>query len=341
MTARAKRWAQLLGWAGILSLIGAAAQYNYQRTVIVKLDGATMGTTWHLTMVGRNGRVGSHDLKVSLEADLERIENIFSNWRPDSAVEKFNRAYSTEWQVIPLELGAIVSYASKFSKETQGAFDITAAPLIDLWGFGAAGSHRKVPSASEIADVKQRVDWKKLEIKYDPPSLRKQDPSLQINVSALVEGYTIDSLAGKLRARSINNYLLEIGGEILAMGTGPSKKPWTLGIQKPGWEKDQLAGTVSLKNEALATAGVYHQYFEADGQRYPHILDARTGRPITHSLQSVSVRAATCLEADSWATALLILGPVEGRALATRLGINAFFLENAVPVTNPTLGNER
>jgi thiamine biosynthesis lipoprotein len=221
----------------------------------------------------------------------------------------------------------MVTFSQKLSQETDGAFDITISPLVDLWGFGPKGHVTEPPADAVIAEAMKHVGWKKLEVRMNPPALRKSDPRIEINVSAVADGYAVDELTKLLRKAGVKNFLLEVGGAVRAEDVNGDGKPWQVGIQQPFAQQGEPTSSLPLENKSLSTSGVYRQYFEKDGKRYAHVLDARTGRPIAHDLVSVSVVTDSCFEADGWDTALLILGPMDGRALATKRGINAMFLE--------------
>ena len=291
-----------------------------------EFSGSTMGTTWHLKISKPTAEVKVWELPKVLQTRLNDIEGAITNWR-DSPVKRFNENPSTDWIEVPRELAEMVSFSFQLSKETQGAFDITISPLVDLWGFGAKGHITEPPSDAAIAVAKQHIGWNKLELRTHPYALRKSDPLLQINVSAMADGYAVDELARILRKAGVKNFLLEIGGAVRAEGVNREGNPWQVGIQRPFAAQGEPASAMPLQNQSLSTSGVYRQYFEKDGKRYAHVLDARTGRPVEHDLVSVSIIADSCFAADGWDTALLILGPVEGRALAAKKGINALFLE--------------
>ena len=287
-----------------------------------------MGTTWRL-QVSPAAMEMREELASATQARLDELERIFSNWRADSAVSHFNASRSTEWQAVPRELAEVVAFAREISRQTGGAFDVTSAPLIDLWGFGARGRTASPPDEEAIAGAKARGGWQKLEVKRDPPMLRKSQTDLEINVSALVEGFAVDDLVKRLRADGHRDFLLDVGGELFASGVNADKLPWQVGVQQPHAEKGAVLGAVPLRDRALATAGTYRQFFEHGGKQFAHVLDGRTGRPLEHRIVSVSVVADTCLAADAWATALLVLGPVEGKALAEKQDLEAMFIGEA------------
>lgn len=296
-------------------------------TRLPQAGGPAMGTTWRLTLAKGDARAASQIVQARLEA----LEAMFTNWSEDSAVSRFNASRSTDWLPVPRELAEVMTFAQRLSKETNGAFDVTASPLIELWGFGVQKSTHTIPSDDAITTAKARVGWQKVEVQLEPPMLRKTQADVEINVSSLVEGYAVDDLVKRLRDAGHTDFLLDVGGELYASGMKPDGSPWQVGVQQPDAEKGVVTGALAIQDKALSTSGTYRQYFEVDGKRYPHVLDARTGRPAAHPLVSVSVIADSCFEADSWTTALLILGLKEGKETAARLGIDALFLEESKP----------
>jgi thiamine biosynthesis lipoprotein len=298
-----------------------------------RVEGRTMGTTWSLQVVQTGDRLAPAPAAPAalVQSRLDELEALFTNWSPTSPVSQFNQSTTTDWQTAPRELAEVATLALELSEATHGAFDITLGPLVDLWGFGPAGRRDSPPDQAAIDQARARCGWQRLEASTNPPRLRKTHPGIQINVSALVEGYAADEIARRLEEAGFHHFLLDIGGELLARGTKADGTPWQAGIQRPSPTSAQGDSMLALPlpNRALSTSGTYRQYFESGGQRYAHVLDGRTGRPIDHGTTSVSVLADTCLEADAWATALLALGPEEGSRLAQKRGLQAFFL--AVP----------
>jgi thiamine biosynthesis lipoprotein len=293
---------------------------------MTELSGKTMGTTWHLKIAAESAPHKNNELQGRLQKRLDEMDAAITNWH-ESPVTRFNASRSSEWIEVPRELAEMVKFSQELSKETNGAFDVTIAPLVDLWGFGAKGHVKEPPSDAVVAEAMRYVGWQKLEVQMLPPALRKKDPLVEINVSAVADGYAVDELKKLLREAGVKNFLLEVGGAVRAEGLNEGGQPWRVGIQQPFAQQGEPASSVPLHDKSLSTSGVYRQFFEKDGKRYAHVLDARTGRPIEHHLVSVSVITDSCFEADGWDTALLILGPVQGRELATKRGINAMFLE--------------
>jgi thiamine biosynthesis lipoprotein len=283
----------------------------------ITLGGRTMGTTWSLKLDAGSRSTRQNDLQQQLDI----WEAIISHWRPDSAISRFNASASTDWIAVPPELVEVVELAQQIGSDTDHALDITIAPLIDLWGFGATGRRDTPPTEAEIARAKEQCGWQNLHTRHDPPALRKDIPGLRINVSAVAEGWALDHLAQQLESTDLSRFLLEIGGEVLARGE------WHVGIQTPAAPPGEAAQTLLLKDQAIATSGVYRQHFAAAGKEYAHILDPRSGRPIEHPLASVSVIHSSAAQADGFATALLVLGPEEGRHRAEKLGLRVVWFE--------------
>lgn len=284
---------------------------------LITMSGRTMGTTWIL----RADADGKSIRQNGLQQQLDAWEAILSHWQPDSALSCFNASPSTDWIDVPAELIEVVELAQQIGNDTDHALDITIAPLVDLWGFGASGKRNSPPTEVEIATARAKCGWPHLQVRHDPPALRKTRPDLQINVSAVAEGWALDKLAKHLESIGITHFLLEIGGEVLARGE------WRVGIQTPAAPPGESAQTLLLNNESIATSGVYRQNFTTAGQQRSHILDPRTGRPIEHKLASVSVIHTSAAQADGYATALLVLGPEKGRQLAKQLGLRVVWFE--------------
>lgn len=285
--------------------------------------GKAFGTTWHL----KTADGISPEMAVKLQSQLDAWEAHISHWKPGSAVSCFNASTSTDWQNMPVEVIELVRLAEKIAQHTDGALDITIAPLIDLWGFGANGHRNSPPAASEIEKARETCGWHLLDIRDEPPALRKKHPHTQINLSSVAEGWALESLARWLEASGEHDFLLELGGEILARGHAADGKPWLVGVQAPDAPTGDSMQALRLENASLATCGTYRQRFQHEGTSYAHVLDPRTGRSVEHQILSVSVQHTSAAMADGYATALLVLGPVRGREIATRLRLNALWVE--------------
>jgi thiamine biosynthesis lipoprotein len=287
----------------------------------IKLSGRTMGTTWSLRSAQATDSTGQ-----LIQSHLDQREALLSHWQKDSAVTRFNDSRSTDWQPVPPELIQVVELARDIACKTDGALDITVAPLIDLWGFGAAGSAKAIPTDPQIAEAKTRCGWQHLHSRLDPPALKKDLPDLRINVASVTEGFVIDELISRLQHQGLSDFLLEVGGEVAALGHAPAGTPWRVGIQMPEAPPGDALKALPLRDLCIATSGNYRHRFASDGRSYSHLIDPCSGRPITHSLTSVSVIHPSCALADGYATALMILGPERGRQIADKLGLRVLWI---------------
>lgn len=287
----------------------------------IKFSGRTMGTTWSLLSAQ-----ATDGMRQLIQSHLDQREAVLSHWQKDSAVTRFNDSRSTDWQPVPPELIQVIELARDIASKTGGALDITLAPLIDLWGFGAAGPAKAIPTERQIAEAKTRCGWQHLHSRLDPPALKKDIPDLRLNVASVTEGFVIDELISRLQQQGLSDFLLEVGGEVAAIGHAPAGTAWRVGIQTPEATPGDALQTLPLSDLCIATSGNYRHRIETNGQSYSHLIDPRSGRPITHPLTSVSVIHSSSALADGYATALMILGPEKGRETAEKLGLRVFWI---------------
>ncbi len=265
-------------------------------------------------------------LPAPLLADaLRRIDARMSTYDPHSELSVFNRASVGEEVAVSAELVQVVEAASEISSATGGAFDATVAPLVSLWGFGAEAA-QEWPDEAAVAAARALVDYRNLRHRSAPPLLQKLAP-LQLDLSAIAKGYAVDQMAEVLQASGCSSYLVELGGEIRVAGVAPGGTKWRIGIESPSGE--QALATLVLTQGAVATSGDYRQFRQRDGKRVSHVVDPRSGRPVSHRLASVTVVARTALLADAYATALLVLGAEAGTRFAEERGLAALFVTRA------------
>ena len=298
---------------------------------IIKWSGPTQGTSYHITLVA-NAAVDETALRNRVEQRLVEIDRALSNYRDDSELSHFNRAPVGEWIALSADLYAVLREAQRISAASDGAFDATIAPLVQLWGFGSDTETQRAraenPSIEQLQAAQAQVDYRQLQLDEHAPRAKKLR-NLSIDVNGIAQGYTVDQLANLFAAAGFKNYLVEVGGELRLAGHNADNKSWRIAIEKPS---DSLIATEQVivgNGIGVTTAGDYHDYFERDGVRYSHTIDPRTAHPIAHKLASVTVVATTAMEADGWDTALEVLGPDDGFALAQRLYIAAYFIIRA------------
>ena len=278
------------------------------------LEGATMGTRWHVTLPVAPGPGESDRIQDGVEEILEAVNASMSTYREEAEINRVSRAPVGQWLPLSGPLATVLEAAIAVAGHSRGAYDITVAPLVNLWGFGPGGGER-VPTAAEIAEQRAVSGMDALEIDVAGSRLRMRE-TRQLDLSSLAKGYAVDQLALWLESEGVTDYLVEIGGEIRVAGRSPRGGAWRLAIERPHPAGGEPMATLSLSRGAVATSGNYRNFFEVDGRRYSHQIDPRTGAPVTHSLVSVTVVADSALYADAWATALSVLGLAEAMEVA-------------------------
>lgn len=290
-------------------------------------SGPIMGTAYTVKAIGLPAAVSRSEAGAEIASRLERINQLMSTYLDDSELSRFNRTEAGEWYRVSEETAIVVAAAIGLHRLTGGAFDITVGPLVNLWSFGPDGTPERVPDDDEIAAAALRCGSDKIDVGLEPASLIKSRDDVYVDLSAIAKGFAVDQVAEYLDEIGVTSYMVEVGGEVRARGRKSDGSAWRIGIEAPQLDGGRsLSRAVPLLDGALATSGDYRNYFEVDGVRYSHTIDPRTGRPVRHALASVTVVAESCARADGLATALMVLGPVEGRALAQKNDIAALFL---------------
>ncbi len=275
-----------------------------------------MGTQYHISLVlSKAHSTDSDELKKKIDNLLQKINQQMSTYIPDSEISHFNQYKQLSWFSVSDDIAHVVSNAQSISKITSGAFDITIAPLVDLWGFGTK-TQLSLPLDTQITLALKEVGYQLLEVKISPPALRKLNKNLHIDLSAIAKGFAVDKISALLNQEGYKNYLVEIGGEIHLEGKNQSDKPWLVGIESPNLLKPTVNKSLQLSNISLATSGDYRNYFVKDGIRFSHTINPSTGKPITHKLASITVLHESTMMADAYATALMVLGENKGKDFA-------------------------
>ena len=275
-----------------------------------------MGTSYSVTLFASAGEIDVAVLQPRIEAVLERINAQMSTWRSDSELSRFNRSRDSGWFPVSPQIAYVVEAAESISALSDGAFDVTVGPMVNLWGFGPAGGKGARPSERQIEEARRYVGYEKLKVRASPPALRKLHPGVYVDLSAIAKGFAVDEVADLLSEQGIESFLVEIGGELRTRGAKPDGSAWKVAIERPVPGERSIQDVVELRDMAIATSGDYRNYAERDGRRYSHTIDPRTGRPITHALASVSVVAVSAMRADALATAIMAMGPKDGHQLA-------------------------
>jgi FAD:protein FMN transferase len=289
-------------------------------------QGPTMGTTYTIKVAHPPPGADRQRVAAGIASVLGTIDLALSTYRPDAALAKFNASDSTDWFDVPPDLARVVAAARDVSTETDGAFDVTVGPLVNLWGFGPQGERTSPPDEAAIATARARVGYRELDVRLDPPALRKHRGDMYVDLNAIAPGYAVDRLAATLEAFGCTDYMVELGGEIRARGRNLHDESWRIAVERPEETLREVYTVIGVEAGAVATSGDYRHFFTASGHRYSHTLDPRTARPVEHALASVTVVEGSATTADALATALEVLGPDAGLGFVESRGIAALFL---------------
>ncbi|MCP4214420.1 MAG: FAD:protein FMN transferase [bacterium] len=312
----------------LLSVLLCGCDRKAVAPTIIDLSGRTMGTTYSLRIVRQSTQANESEasaLQAAIDARLRKVNMQMSTYIKDSEISRFNRYRSDDWFDVSTFTAEVFAFSLEISKISEGSFDITMGPLIDVWGFGAGKRTNHVPGEEKLREIMGQTGYGKLEVRLSPPALKKSIPTLYCDLSAIAKGHGVDCVANLLEKRGYKNFLVEIGGEVRTSGEKPGGMPWRVAVATPD-ASFSYRKVLSLTDTSMATSGDYFNYFEKDGIRYSHTIEPTTGRPITHKLASVTVIHKSCMEADGLATALNVMGPEKGYELALKKKLPAFFI---------------
>ena len=307
------------------------------------LSGATMGTRYSAVFYAR--RVDDRSgLRGELQAAVDAVDVQMSTWKPDSALMQLNRAPTGVWFPVPDALLAVLTAALDIGRQSDGAFDIGVGDLVAAWGFGSQGGGTDQLGLAAANDAARLPAHLCLELDHAQQRVRKL-AAVTLDLSGIAKGFGVDELARVLVAHGVDQFLVSIDGELRAAGGKPDGSPWRVAVEKPQTGHRAVEGVLELTEGAVATSGDYRHFVERDGVRYAHTMDPRRGAPLADGPAAVTVMAETCMAADSWATALLVLGPGTGAELASRHGIEALFIDRVPgaasdPITSPKITKE-
>jgi thiamine biosynthesis lipoprotein len=305
----------------VLTWLGACAPAPEQ------FDGRTMGTTWSVTVTQLPEGVTRDALQAVIDAALLEVNRHLSTYDPKSEISAFNLSRSTVPIGVSRQLREVAAISAEVSAATGGAFDITVGPLVRAWGFGSGQGTGPLAVPASLERIRENTGYEKLELPTDAHTLRKAAPALELDVNGIAPGYAVDLIAGRFEALGVRDYLVELGGELRAGGRSPAGRPWRVAIEAPLRGERKPYTLVELDGMSASTSGDYRDVRVVGGRRVSHTIDPRTGAPVAHGLASVCVLAPSAARADAWATALMVLGPEDGFALARRHGLPALFIE--------------
>ena len=297
----------------------AAIALPRQRRVI---SGPTMGTRYAAVYFARHGQDDT-GLAEALSTSVARVDAQMSTWRADSDLMGLNRAPLGVWIDLPAELAFVLRRAISIGLLSDGAFDIAVGDLVAAWGFGSE-AHAAEETRRALSKSRRTPAHLALAVDAELDRAQKHSP-VQLDLSGIAKGFGVDELARTMDAHGVDAYLVSIDGELRARGGKPDGSDWTVALEKPIHGRREPEGLIDLRDASLATSGDYRHTAEIDGRTVSHTMDPRTGQPLDNGVAAVTVRAGTCLEADAWATALMVLGPQVGEPLARRAGVEALF----------------
>ncbi len=310
------RWVGLVMLAGVLSGCGSGDSLE-------RFDGPTMGSHYSIQYVRHTAGPDPKTVQAEVENILAEVDRQFSTYRSDSNIERFNALPANSCQPMPGPVLELIRVGEQLSAQSDGSFDLTVEPLLNLWGFGPQSRAEKVPTAEALTLVRQRVGHGHLRI--DDDRLCK-DAAVEVDFNSIAAGYAVDRIAARLQALGIDSYLAEATGELKAVGRKPDGSAWRIALEEPRDDRQVAERVIEVNGYGVSTSGDYRRYFEQDGVRYSHAFDARTGAPVLHNLASVTVIHPSALMADGLSTLLLILGPERGWDYAQKQGIGVFFV---------------
>lgn len=313
---------RLFGLVSLIVVLSACGNGDSMES----FGGPTMGSTYSIKYVRRAGLPAAADVRAEVEKILADIDRQLSTYRSDSDIERFNDLPANRCQKMPASILKLIRVGEQLSEQSEGSYDLTVEPLLNLWGFGPQGREEKVPAEQALAQARQRVGYQHLRIEGDQLC---KDAAVEVDFNSIAAGYAVDTIAARLEALGIHDYLAEATGELKAAGKKLDGSPWRIALEEPRDDQQVAERIVAVDGFGLSTSGDYRNYFEQGGRRYSHTFDARTGAPVSNTLASVTVIHPSALMADGLSTLLLILGPERGWDYAEKHDIGAFFVIRA------------
>lgn len=286
------------------------------------VNGPTMGTRYSAVFYAPAG-TAHRELSRDLQAAVDAVDAQMSTWKPDSDLMRLNRLETGIWFDVPSQLGAVLAAGLEIGRLSGGAFDIGVGDLVSAWGFGSNPAAER-PQATANPGPRRPAH---LCVEIDTERLRvRKLTKVTLDLSGIAKGFGVDELARVLGSHGIAHFLVSIDGELRASGGKPDGPPWHVAVEKPKAGSREPEGVLELFDGAVATSGDYRHFVDIDGVRHAHTIDPRRQEPVVNGPAAVTVLAETCMTADAWATALLILGPTAGGAIAEAHGLEALFM---------------
>ncbi len=291
----------------------------------ITFTGPTMGTVWTVRIAELPPGTSGPELRGEIEALLEQVNAEMSTYREDSVITAFNQAETGQRVELPAGFVTVLTEALYWAEATGGAFDPTAGPLVNLWGFGPPHRRDSIPEQAEIEQAMAQVGWQRLD--FNPEQAEMGQPGgIYLDLSAIAKGWGVDLVADHLIELGVSGFLVDIGGDLRTHGARPDGQPWRVAIERPQPGARELHDILELGTVAMTTSGDYRNFFKAEERRFSHLIDPRTGFPVDHQTVSVTVAAERCITADALATALSVLDIDEAWALAIERDLAVLWL---------------
>ncbi len=284
----------------LILLIGSILIIRQQRSMPYQHDSGTVfGTVYHITYQS------SDNLQAEIENELKKVDQSLSPFNETSIISRVNRNEKVEVDGMFTE---VFNLAEQISQDTDGAFDITVAPMVNVWGFGFKKGVE--PSKQVLDSIRALVGYRK--VKLAGKHIVKQNPNIMLDCSAIAKGYGSDVVARFLKQKGIQNFMVEIGGEVVTCGNSEKRVPWRIGVNKPTEDSlstnGELQTVLNVTDMAMATSGNYRNFYYKNGKKYAHTIDPKTGCPVQHNILSATVLAKDCAVADAYATSFMVMG---------------------------------
>ena len=284
----------------VLLIVGTVLIIRQQQAIPYQKNADFIfGTTYHITYQCDS------NMAAGIKAELLKVDQSLSPFNENSIITAVNQNKAVQLDSMFLD---VYNLAVQISEETDGAFDITVAPLVNAWGFGFKNS--TLPSPYQVDSLRQIVGYQKVSLENG--HIKKKDPRIMLDCSAIAKGYGCDVIAKYLRSRGVKNFMVEIGGEIVTSGLNPDRLPWKVGVTKPSDDSlstsHELQTVLNVTDMAMATSGNYRNFYYKGGKKYAHTIDPKTGFPVQHNILSATVIAKSCAEADAYATSFMVMG---------------------------------
>lgn len=295
-----------------------------EKPKVISFSGQTMGTSYHIKVVPSDNYPDQLRLKADVDHALELVNDQMSTYRSASELSRFNQMSAGSMSVSQ-DTAMVMAESIRLYKITNGTLDVTVGPLVNLWGFGPDQRPTKIPTQDQIQSLKKRTGMHHVTLRGT--RLEKQKSDVYVDLSSIAKGFGVDKIAQLLEQLGSGSYMVEIGGEVKTKGAKPDGQPWRIAIERPQDEQRDVALVIEPHDLAVATSGDYRNFYEQDGKRLSHLIDPRTGYPITHKLASVTVMHKSCMTADALATAMIVMGTEEALELAKELDLAVMLIE--------------